>query len=59
VSVVTMLYSCWQSFIINEDMHLNLVDAMTCDSVSLGPHSKTIFVFAFLQTNTNLLGGFQ
>jgi hypothetical protein len=40
-------------------MLLNLVDAMTCDAVSLGPHPKTIFVFVFLQTNTNLLGFFQ
>jgi len=32
---------------------------MTCDSVSLGPHPKTIFVFAFLQTNTNVLAFFS
>lgn len=40
-------------------MNLNPVDAMTCDSVSLGPHPKTIFVFAFLQTNTNVLAFFS
>jgi hypothetical protein len=43
----------------NDDLCLNPGDTMTCDSVLLGLHSKTIFVFVFLQTNKNVLAFFS